>query len=296
MRQARFLLGWVDDNIATLTFANNQTGVPLTADQSVRLKQARATVRQRLVRHEPGNVINNKLPNEVQTHVSALQQSGAANAYWAEGWQVVMADLRQVCGIQPLIFVDHAEERVAAVNPDDAGDIAKVTLPLPTSINLQPQYDTMQKAWIIDTPNLNFQILAPYYGQVPTPATQAVPGQPAINQPEQSQLVFGFVVGAHNSFLQVAKFHGKYVLRDGNHRAYALLRRGISIVPALFREFGPHQELGVGPAGLLQAEAYLGERPPLLTDYLDDTVSIEVAVPAPQRIIVIPGLQLSQNK
>src|ERR1039457_2246568 len=128
MRQARVLLGWVDDNAATLILSGSLAGVQLTAEHRARLNQARDTVKQRPVRIEPDNVISNNVPGAVQAHVDTLRQSGAANGFWAEGWQVVMADLRQVCGIQPLIYVDHAAERVAAVDPNDTGELARVTL------------------------------------------------------------------------------------------------------------------------------------------------------------------------
>jgi len=45
------------------------------------------------------------------------------------------------------------------------------------------------------------------------------------------------------------------------------------------------------PRTLLPQDAYLGSRPPLLPDMLDDTVSASVQVPAVQKMIVINGMQ-----
>jgi hypothetical protein len=103
---------------------------------------------------------------------------------------------------------------------------------------------------------------------------------------------FGFAVAVLPSFLQVAKVQGRYVLRDGYHRAYGFLRRGISTVPAFVRSFGQFEELGL-PVGLLPPSVYLGERPPTLSDYDDDLVSESVMLPASQKMVVIHGLELS---
>ena len=287
MRQARLLLGWIDDEPAAQMLNAQQIGVPLSNEQRNRLNQARASVAGRPARVEPANQIQ-PAPVELQGHIATLQQPGVAQAYWNEGWQVVLADLREIRAIQPHIYSDHSEERVAVIDPNDLSSVATVTLPLPTPTNLPAQFDSQRQAWMISAANLNLQITGSWGGPIQMGA------QPGVVQ-TGPVVGFGFTVAITPSFLQVAKFRGQLILRDGYHRAYGLLRRGISIVPALYREFAPHAELGVGPMGLLSASAYLGNRPPLLTDYYDDNVSIEVTLPAPRKIIVIPGLQLIEN-
>lgn len=47
--------------------------------------------------------------------------------------------------------------------------------------------------------------------------------------------VFGYVLGALPSFMQIAVIDGRCILRDGYHRAVGLLSRGISVVPAFVR-------------------------------------------------------------
>jgi hypothetical protein len=101
----------------------------------------------------------------------------------------------------------------------------------------------------------------------------------------------GFSVAIATSFVQVARFQGLFLLRDGYHRAFGLLRRGISVVPAFVLDFGL-QELGL-PSGMLPQGAYLGDRPPILPDYLDDSVSADVMLPATQKMIVVHGMELT---
>ena len=101
---------------------------------------------------------------------------------------------------------------------------------------------------------------------------------------------YGFSVVLTPSYLQVAKFEDRYILRDGYHRSFGLLARGITHVPAFVRDFESMEQLGL-PPGLLPQTAYLGERPPVLTDYSDDAVAADVQVPSTQKVIAIQALE-----
>jgi hypothetical protein len=92
------------------------------------------------------------------------------------------------------------------------------------------------------------------------------------------------------SFIEVARFQGCYLLRDGHHRAFGLLSRGITRVPAYVRDVATAEDLA--PAGMLPRSAWLGDRPPLLRDYHDDLVAEPVLLPVPSRTIVIQAVEL----
>jgi hypothetical protein len=94
------------------------------------------------------------------------------------------------------------------------------------------------------------------------------------------------------SFVQVVRYRQRLILRDGYHRSLGLLAQTITRVPVLFREFGQFEPLGLGP-GMLPEAAYLGDRPPLLADYLSDAVSAEVDLPATQKMLVIQGIEMN---
>jgi hypothetical protein len=185
-------------------------------------------------------------------------------------------DLSRVCSLQQTVRTDRATSRVAIVNPDDVSSIAKVTLPVRIDDEAIPvQFDEDRRTWLVSSANPNLKLVGHYGGRVQ----------------EGAPLSFGFNVAVMPSFLQVARHHGRYVLRDGYHRAFGLLQRGISVVPALVRDFG-FSELGVG-AGLFGTDVYLGDRPPLLPDFLDDTVAADVSIPVLQKMIVIQGMELT---
>lgn len=186
---------------------------------------------------------------------------------------VGIVDLSVVCSLQQSVASQQAEERVSAVDPDDLVSIADVTLPPPTATEIPMQFDEQTKAWIITAPNPNLRITGA--AQVGT----------------DTGPLCGFTFGILPSFLQVARHHGRYVLRDGYHRAYGLLARGIKRAPAFVRDFGVGA-LGTNP-GLFDTDVYLGDRPPLLEDFRADDVAGDVDVPAVQKMIVIQGMELS---
>jgi hypothetical protein len=105
------------------------------------------------------------------------------------------------------------------------------------------------------------------------------------------QAGFGFHVALLPSFVRVANFQSRFILVDGYHRSFGLLRRGIARVPALVGDVGTFEALGLPATGMLAQDAYLGDRPALLRDYLDDSVAADVRVPATQKVIAITGLE-----
>jgi hypothetical protein len=274
VRTARSLIGWMPAEQAERVQHGNRADLTISEEAVQRAKAARQTVAARGSGIDQNGVIS-PAPAALEEHINALRQHPAAAAYFAEGWQVALADLRRVCAVQPNVFVDHAVDRVRDVEPMDVRSIAAVSLPLPGPSELAAQFDANRSVWLFSAPNPNLRIMGHF-------STQVQPGVAA----------FGFVVAISPSYLQVARFQGRFFLRDGNHRAVGFLERGIFVVPVFTRELGDLDSLGL-PAGMLPQGAYLGERPPRLPDYLDDAVSIQVQLPAFQKMVVIQGLEVT---
>ncbi len=195
----------------------------------------------------------------------------------AEGWRIAIVDLNMVAAFQPSVFTDTTAERVAGVDPTDLRSIAEVTLPIADAAPVAVAYDPVKQAYIITSPNPNLRVLGNVNGPLPD-------GAP----------MFGFAVGVTLPYMQVAGFQGRYVLRDGYHRAFGLLGRGITHVPAYVREFDTTENLA--PPGMLPHAAWLGDRPPLLRDYHDELVAEPVSLSAQHRLIVIQALEVfAQN-
>jgi hypothetical protein len=268
------LLGWLSEQDALLVLSGRQTGAP--ADQE-KLAQA-AAARDAVAAREPGVDQDDAItdaPAELAPHVEAFFAQPSAEAFVAEGWEVKIVDLRAICSLQQQVHISQATERVVGIQqPDDLLSIAEVTLPAVTPTSLPVQFDEVRNTWMIPSANPNLRLTGHFGGEV----------QPGVTG-------FGFLVGVTPSFVQVARHHGRLVLRDGYHRSYGLLAAGVSRIPALVRDFGVGA-LGV-PPGLFQTDVYLGERPPLLADFLRDDVSAEVEVPAAQKMVVIHGMELN---
>jgi len=273
-RRGRALIGWMNPDEARLSLAGRKVDQRDHQEYVQRVEQARAAVASRPPGIDQTNVVS-VVPDALSDHVEALRQHQSSAPYFNEGWRVAVVDLSKVCAAQPSIFSDQAVERVVGVDEDSIVSLATVALPIPTPSTHAAQFDPIKQAWVFSSPDPNLRIS----GQFGRPI------QPGVN-------AFGFVVAVAASMLQVISYHGRYLLRDGYHRAYGFLSRGITRVPALVREVATFDALGL-PMGLLPQDAFLGDRPPLLVDYLNDEVAADVVMPVTQKAIIIQALELN---
>jgi hypothetical protein len=273
-RPARALLGWMPMNEALLMLTGRRQDVVPTEEQKKLAERLQEEVGRRPVGVEQTSV-EQPVPAELTPYLGDLEKDTAAAGLMSTGSRVALVDLARVCAAQPLVHVDHADERVAAVNPVDIVSIAKVSLPITQPIQLPATFDQAQKAWVLTSANPNLRLIGAGQGQAPT-------GAP----------VLGFSVALVTSFVRVALYRDRYILVDGYHRAHGFLRRGINVIPAFVSAAQSFEALGLPTVGMLPQDAFLGDRPPRLVDYLDDDVAADVMVPATHKTIAIVGLEL----
>lgn len=276
VRPARALIGWMVPDAARNVLVGQRADGTTPMEVVAQARDARDAVARRKPGINQDGVIT-ELPAELNPYIAGLQAHPGMAPYFAEGWSPVMADLRRVCVYQPHVLTDDAERRVASVAEDDLLDIARVTMPIPEPVNIPAHYDFVQKAWMVASRNPNLRVTQNF-------AAGAQPGIVGAG--------FGFAVAVLPSVVQVVAFRGRLLLRDGYHRAYGLLRRGITTVPVLHREFSAIEEVNIQP-GMLPQEACLGDRPATVADYLDDEVSADVQVPAAQKLVIIKAIELN---
>ena len=89
----------------------------------------------------------------------------------------------------------------------------------------------------------------------------------------------GMELHGGSPFFEVGSYRGRWFLRDGYHRAYALLRAGIVQVPAVVVRARTLKELGPVGEWFFAEEILFGERPPMVVDFLDDELTIEYTRP-----------------
>lgn len=269
-RPARALIGWLPPDGA------HQLLVSGLADQRIRHEVvARARSARDFASKRPPikqtNIVDGP-PNGIGEHLALLRQN--AQYLFDEGFRVCTVDVSQLYAIQPTTFTDYHAAAVATLDPDDTLAIAAVTLPLAVEVQLAVGQDPAQKTITLSSSNLNLQavgFLQPQMG----------PNGCAV----------GFQTTVSNSLLQVARFDGCYYCRDGHTRALQLLKRGITRVPALVKEFASYSEVAPRQNLLPEAVAH-GANPPTLQDFLDDRASAEVLLPMTRKAVVISASEI----
>ena len=108
---------------------------------------------------------------------------------------------------------------------------------------------------------------------------------PNLHLRRSGDLVTPWLAHAGSPFLEVARYRDRWFLRDGYHRAYALLLAGVFAVPALIVEATTLAELGADQTRFFPEATLLSQRPPCLADFLDDALSISYERPALAKII-----------
>jgi hypothetical protein len=271
-RPARALLGWMNDERAKFFLSGGLKGIdkPEYAEKILRTRESvnsrPAGLNQTEILEEP--------PDELQNHINKLIAHPRSSIFFAEGWTVKIVDLPKVCAAQAAVFIDHTEERVLGIDPSDINSIASVTIPIPSDQpELLPQFDEKRNTWILSSSNPNVRIAGRFSSST------------------QNSTVFGFIVQVVPSYMKVASLSDRYILCDGYHRAYDLIKRGITKVPVLVRNVVAFEDIKF-PPGILQRDAYLGDRPALLQDYHDESVSEEIRLPGGEKLIIIQGLEL----
>jgi hypothetical protein len=273
LQPAQVLLAWMTPEEANSLLGIGQTHEPRAAAQPEWLEEARAAVAAR----PPG--INQQgairaAPAAVEKYGRQLLHQPHMRAFKEEGWLVKMVDLSRICAVQPMVFIHRAEHHCAAIDNPDPMVLARLTLPM------DPPGGRI-------TGNLATGVMT-----VQSEAQQLGVMRMFPEPTEAGAIRIVTELSIFGSYLQIAEVAGRLVLRDGYHRAYGLLLRRIRWVPVLFRRFGDAADLSL-PPGHLSPTTYLGERPPLLGDYMDDSVATGLLLPPPPgKVVVVQAFDL----
>jgi hypothetical protein len=272
LRPARALLGWLSDKQARGALNSQRRDVELSDEQRRSVEAARAAVATRGSFRATSPILG-PCPEILRSHGAALYAHERFRAFRDEGWEIAMVDLTRVCVVQHTVLAE-SDPKITNVDSDDLAALAHITLPIPNSQPLSYQIDSQRNVAVLSSFDSNLRI-AGFATQQVTRGT-----------------LMGFIVEVATSYLQVAQVGGRFVLRDGNHRAASLVRRGITRVPALFRALAHGEDLAV-PKSALSPAMYLGERPATPLDYWDPAVSTSVFVPRRRKFVLIQGLEQS---
>ena len=90
-----------------------------------------------------------------------------------------------------------------------------------------------------------------------------------------------------SSCFEVAELRGRWFLRDGYHRAYRLLQAGVHRIPAIVIYTRTIDELGATEPWFFGEEQLFSERPPQVTDFLDENLVLRYERTALHKVIRI---------
>jgi hypothetical protein len=287
---ARLLIGWVPENSACAALAGPAAIPPYPVEIVERIQRAQLAVRERSAIDRTHPVISDA-PSTLAPYVADLTAKPFFQSFRAEGWRVCMADLRHVQVIQWKIQTAHAADRAASATDGDILSLAQITLPLSRAKELTAN------AWSLDGRTLMITCRNPMLRVIPfqlpgssNPVSVVI--EDAVEQTTSLELKrVSFHLLIDNSVVQVARWRGAHFLRDGNHRAYGLLTRGITNIPVLYREYADNEDPGLPKAEVFDPAVYLGDRPPMLSDFLDETVSAPVDVRSTQKTFLFQVIE-----
>jgi hypothetical protein len=280
-RKARALIGWLPESEGALWIAGRQVQAQADPANLAVCRAARPRVSDRPEGVDQSGFAS-AVPPELQQHIAQLRAHPWGAQTLLEAGEPKLVDLRLIIATQPVIHVEDAMKRVNGLTAGDLPAIARITLPIPPATPELPPvaYDPVKQSHFVSSANPNLRVV----GQI---GGLTVRNQNGIELP-----VFGFIIAQPQSYLSVAGLRGRYFLRDGYHRAFGLLKAGITHAPALVRDYPSIEEVRMAP-GNLPIDAFMGERPPMLPDYLDDLVGVDTLAPITSKMIVIQALELT---
>lgn len=272
---ARALIGYMakEEAIQLLAGPGEPTNRPTDLEAAWRRLADRVVSRDR---YEPMVPLVDT-PNEIQPQLRAFSERPDVQAAMRpHDWTMGVIDLsRSVLSYQRIVMTRGAESRVQAAHPRDWQSILAVCLPAPAPEQFKGSFDAGQNAFTAWSMNPNLRITGFGVGSATMPGAA---------EPQQ---VFGFTMSFGTKFVQVAEYKGRWMVRDGYHRVYGLLKGGIQQIPCVVVRAKTFEETGAGRPGFFGYETMLGDRPPRVTDFVSPEYSLEIEAQVVTRVIRI---------
>jgi len=271
--KARVLIGWMSPNQSNTfirAFASDD-------DEVVRLTRAGEACRQSvkaLDRTLDQSGLIQEMPATLAFHVGQFCDSALGKLAISEGFRVAFVDLTKVVAFQPYVRQASVRNHSLRVSPGDETSAGRIALPIDFRTEMRARFDSHSGTWHISSLDQNLR-----------PVSQL--GHPNAD----GTISVGFNFAVPPSLVKVQTYKGRSYLSDGYHRTVALLRRGFTESLALVREVAEFEQLGA--LGHLPFDAFTGDSPPLLTDYWDNRLSVELNVPGGARHFLVKPQQLS---
>jgi len=198
-----------------------------------------------------------EVPHTAEEHLSALRAEPLFQEHLTgiSDWQFAMIDVEKLISYQTSLnmeFIEDLKKRVP--QPSDLDTLLRFCLPSrkeqilePVLVNFNPQTNT----YSVITDNLDFRILGNVNGEDPMTGRKFV----------------GFGFGGGLRQMSVAEHKGRYFLKNGYHRAFALALAGHRRIPVILVHAPSYELTGANRPGFFPVDTLMGNKPPMVADF-----------------------------
>jgi hypothetical protein len=171
-------------------------------------------------------------------------------------WSLGVVDLRSLIAFQRRLAFNSEIARPPTPSARDWPALLALSFASPKPVECEILHDRLAETLILRSanPNLHFRVT---------------------NDP-----MHPVAVHAGGPFFEVARFRNRWFLRDGYHRAYALLKAQVFEVPAVIVEATTIEELGANQTWFFSEDILFSNAPPYVVDFLNDDLVLEYDRPA----------------
>jgi hypothetical protein len=166
-------------------------------------------------------------------------------------WSLGVVDLRRLLAFQRRVSFDSTLPAMTVPSQCDWGGLSEIAFASPNPVVCDVIHNSEKKTVTLQSKNPNVQFRVTQDPAMPVAVYTGTP------------------------FFEVAQYAGRWFLRDGYHRAYNLLRAGIFLLPAVIVRARTLEELGAAKPRHFSEAILLSERPPFVTDFLNESLTIE---------------------
>lgn len=217
------------------------------------------------------------LPDEdgIEEHIEAFLANEHTKASLdrrpEDAWQIKLVPIENLVAYQPQVTKTAYADTVTT-GSEHFVDLLEITLPTETNPLVEEQRirDEYFKGWQFVSRSPNLHITGPKH-----------------SRPDNDRVFarLTFELKTDPNFVYVAHFDDRYILKNGYHRTYQLMRAGASHVPAVVLDTDSFDETGAA-SGYFDRDLVMSDRPPMLPDYESD-VSVDIKRRAKNRVLRI---------
>jgi hypothetical protein len=99
---------------------------------------------------------------------------------------------------------------------------------------------------------------------------------------------------SRSPYMEVASYRGRWFLRDGYHRSFRLLKQGVYLVPCVVVYAESLAQMGAVGSRFFSQEILFSEQPPMVTDFLDEEVTVRYCRALPEQVMPFTIQQLQE--